>query len=158
MSDSSSQAGARGQARVGATADPFRSYNFLLQIQDVAEARFTECRGLGMRIAPIRYRESGAGQIVRMLPGPVEYSEVTLRFGLTRSVDLWNWLLTAARGQVNRRHVSVVMLDSDGAREAIRWNLINAWPSEWSGAPLDALGREAAIEELRLAFDSLERA
>ena len=58
---------------------------------------------------------------------------------------------------MQRRHVSVVMLDPDGAREAFRWNLINAWPCEWRGAPLDALGREAAIEEMHLAYDSLDR-
>lgn len=149
------QAGA--QARAGAPLDPYRNYNFLLQIQDIAEARFTECVGLGMRITPIRYRESGAGQIVRALPGPVEYAEVTLRYGLTNSIDLWNWLTSAVRGTVQRRHVSVVMLDADGARQTLRWNLLNAWPCQWSGAPLDAMGREAAIEELRLAFDSLER-
>lgn len=145
------------QARVGAPVDPYRNYNFLLQIQDVAEARFTECLGLGVRIQPIRYRESGAGQIVRALPGPVDYAEVTLRYGLTSSIDLWNWMLAAARGTVQRRHVSVIMLDSDGAREGMRWNLLNAWPCEWRGAALDALGREAAIEELHLAFDSLDR-
>lgn len=145
------------QARVGSAVDPYRNYNFLLQIQDVAEAKFTECLGLGMRIHPIRYRESGAGQVVRMLPGPVEYAEVTLRYGLTSSIDLWNWLLQAAQGTVQRRHVSVIMLDTDGVREAVRWNLINAWPCQWSGAALDALGREAAIEELHLAFDSLDR-
>ena len=144
-------------AKVGVTIDPYRNYNFLLQVQDIAEARFTECSGLGMRIHPIHYRESGAGQIVRAIPGPVEYAEVTLRYGLTNSLDLWNWLLLAVKGTVQRRHVSVVMLDPDGAREALRWNLINCWPCEWRGAVLDALGREAAIEELHLAYDSLDR-
>jgi phage tail-like protein len=143
--------------KVGAPVDPFRNYNFLLQIQDIAEARFVECSGLGMRVHPIRYRESGAAQIVRALPGPVEYGEVTLRYGLTTSLDLWNWLLAAAQGNLQRRHVSVVMLDTDGSREAMRWNLINAWPCEWRGAVLDALGREAAIEEMHLAYDSLDR-
>jgi phage tail-like protein len=145
------------QPKVGAPIDPYRNYNFLLQVQDVSEARFVECSGLGMRVHPIRYRESGTGQIVRALPGPVEYAEVTLRYGLTNSLDLWNWLLAAARGTVQRRHVSIVMLDSDGTREAFRWNLIHAWPCEWRGAPLDALAREAAIEEMHLAYDSLDR-
>src|SRR5689334_18730985 len=107
MPDQQPDAGAQNKARVGAPVDPYRNYNFLLTIQDVAEARFTECHGLGMRIHPIRYRESGAGQIVRALPGPVEYAEVTLRYGLTASMDLWNWLLQGARGTVQRRHVSV---------------------------------------------------
>jgi phage tail-like protein len=143
--------------KIGTAVDPYRNYNFLLSIQDIAEARFVECTGLGMRVHPIRYRESGTAQIVRALPGPVEYGEVTLRYGLTNSLDLWNWLLAAVRGTVLRRHVSVTMLDPDGSREAFRWNLINAWPCEWRGAPLDALGREAAIEEMHLAYDSLDR-
>lgn len=149
--------GGQAQARVGAPVDPYRNYNFLLQIQDVAEARFTECTGMGMRIHPIRYRESGAGQIVRALPGPVEYAEVTLRYGLTNSVDLWNWLMAAARGVVQRRHVSVVMLDTDGVRQAIRWNFYDSWPCEWSGTDFASMGREAAIEELRLAYNSMDR-
>lgn len=144
-------------AEAGAVVDPYRNYNFLLQIQDASEARFTECVGLGIRIKPIRYRESGSAQVVRALPGPVEYSDVTLRYGLTDSMDLWNWMLTAAQGKVKRRHVSIIMLDADGAREAMRWNLINAWPCEWRGAPLDTLGQEAAIEEMKLAFDTLDR-
>jgi len=37
-----------------------------------------------------------------------------------------------------------------------RWNLIGAWPCEWSGAPLDALGKELAIESLSLAYDQLK--
>lgn len=145
------------QSRVGAPTDPYRNYHFLLAIQDVSEARFTECVGLGMRIQPIRYRESGAGQIVRALPGPVDYAEVTLRYGLTNSTELWNWMNAAATGRPLRRHVSIVLLESDGAREAMRWNLINAWPCQWRGAVLDAMGRDVAIEELSLAFDSLDR-
>ena len=150
-------AAAKPAAKVGVTVDPYRNYNFLLQVQDIAEARFTECTGLGMRVHPVRYRESGSGQIVRALPGPVEYGEVTLRYGLTNSLDLWNWLLLAAKGTVQRRHVSIVMLDADGSREAFRWNLINAWPCEARCAPLDALGREVAIEEMHLAYDSFDR-
>ena len=38
---------------------------------------------------------------------------------------------------------------------SLRWDLINAWPSEWRGAPLDALGREVAIESLTLVFETL---
>ncbi len=39
----------------------------------------------------------------------------------------------------------------------LRWNLINAWPQEWYGAPLDAMSRELAIETLVLAHEGLQR-
>lgn len=139
-------------------ADPYRNFNFTLQIQGIEKAFFTECLGLGVRVHPIRYRESGAGQIVRALTGPVEYAELVLRYGVTTSTDMWQWLVQSMRGTAQRRNVSVIMLQEDGATEGDRWNLTNAWPCEWRGAALDAMGREAAIEELRLVFDQLERA
>ena len=61
------------------------------------------------------------------------------------------------RGTVQRRNVSIVVLAQDGVTEAVRFNLLNAWPSAWSGAPLDALSNEAAIEELTLVYETLER-
>ena len=42
--------------------------------------------------ARIAYREAGNNQAVRRIPGRVEYSDVVLRYGLTDSLDLWNWL------------------------------------------------------------------
>ena len=152
-----------GAATGGAAATPlaasemYRNYNFLLRL-DATEIRFTECLGLGMRIEPIRYRESGAGSIVRALPGPVAYSEVVLRYGLANAPDLWNWLKAAADGTVQRRSVTISQLGNDGQAAQVNWNLFGAWPCQWSGVPFDALGRDAAIEELRLAYDRMERA
>lgn len=138
-------------------SEMYRNYNFLLRVE-AAEIRFTECIGLGMRIEPIRYRESGARSIVRALPGPVAYSEVILRYGVTDSLELWTWLKNTAEGNVQRKRVTIVQLANDASSQKINWNLFEAWPCQWSGVPFDSLGREAAIEEVRLAFDRLERA
>lgn len=137
---------------------PYRSYNFKLNIQGVTEGHFTECNGLGVRVDVIRYREAGNDQQVRCLPGPVNYSDVTLRYGLTDSRELWDWLMTAVDGRVERKNISILMLDTEGVNEVMRWNLINAWPSEWRGTMLDAMSREAAIESLTLVFESIDRA
>jgi phage tail-like protein len=145
-------------ARTSQSRDPYRAYNFKLEIQGVSQGHFTECTGLGIKIGDIKYREGGTSQTVLRLPGPVDYGDVTLRYGLTSTTELWNWFKTALAGKVERRNVSVVMLDSDGVTEVLRWNLVNAWPSQWRGAPLDALGNEAAIETLTLVFESLDRA
>ena len=138
--------------------DPYRSYNFKLDIAGVTEGHFTECSGLGVKVTPIEYREGGNNQVVRHIPGPVEYAAVTLSYGLTASRDLWDWMLTAVQGRVERKNVSILMLDSEGSNEVLRWNLNDAWPSEWKGAPLDARSREIAIESLTLVFDTMDRA
>jgi phage tail-like protein len=141
----------------GQYIDPYRAYNFKLLVDQVAQGHFTECQGLSIKVDAIAYREGGNSQVVRYLPGRVTYSEVTLAYGVTGTADLWKWFMSAVKGKVDRRSVSIVMLDNDGQTELVRWNLIRAWPCSWHGAPLDALGKEAAIEKLVLRFEELER-
>lgn len=145
------------EGQAGTYTDPYAAYNFRLDIQGVDEARFTECSGIGVRVRALRYREGGRNASIHRLPGRVEYSDVTLRYGLTSSRALWDWFMKAAEGKVQRKNVSIVLLQRDGMTETIRWNLERAWPSEWTGAPLDAMGHEVAIESLTLVYESLER-
>jgi phage tail-like protein len=58
---------------------------------------------------------------------------------------------------VIRKHISILVVDNDGFSELVRWDLFNAWPASWRGAPLDAQSREVAIESLTIVCDSLAR-
>lgn len=145
-------------AQPGVFVDPYRAYNFKLMIQGVTEGHFTECSGLGIKVQVIKYREGGTNQVIHCIPGPVEYADITLRFGLTASRDLWEWLMTAVQGKVDRKNVSILLLDSDGVAEVMRWDLVNAWIAEWRGSVLNAMQREVAIESLTLVFETLQRA
>lgn len=144
-------------AELGSFVEPYRAYQFKLVINGVTEGHFTECSGLAVRVNTIKYREAGQSQIVHSLPGPVEYADVTLRYGVTASRELWDWLQRSMAGQAERRNVSIVLLDTSGVDEVMRWNLINAWPNQWQGAALDTMERTVAIESLTLTFDQLER-
>lgn len=151
-------ANSTSNAAAAGWVDPFRNYNFKLSIMGVTEGHFTECTNIGVQVEAIKYREGGVSQLVHRLPGRVEYADITLRYGVTRSAELWQWFLTAVQGRVERRNVSVILMDTDGATEVQRWDLINAWPSAWRGSPLDAMGNEVAIESITLVFESLQRA
>jgi phage tail-like protein len=144
-------------AMIGNRTDPYRAYNFKLEIMGVTEGHFTECSGIGVKVHAISYREGGTSQVVRRLPGPVEYGDITLRYGLTQSQQLWDWFLGGVKGEVARKNVSIVLVDNDGATEVMRWNLVDCWPTEWRGALLNAMSREVAIESITLVFESLER-
>src|SRR5258705_8396865 len=118
---------AQPSAQPGNTVDPFRAYNFKLLINNVTNGHFTEVSGFGVKVERISSREAGNNSIVRAIPGRVTYPSVTLRFGLTSSPDLWDWLMAAVEGKVSRRNASIVMLDASGVAEVLRWNLVNAW-------------------------------
>jgi len=118
-------------------------------------AHFISVSGVGVKVETIPYREGGAGSVTHYLPGPTRYGEITLTQGMTQSKEVWDWITHAVNGEPDRRHVSILLLDNDGRTEVVRWNLENAWASEWRLHPLDAGAREVAIATLTLVFDSL---
>lgn len=136
----------------------YRSYNFVLDIQNVTVGYFTEVSGLSVSVEAISYREGGGAQAVRKLPGRVEYGDVTLKWGMSESTELWTWLMNVAAGNVERKEVSIILLKPDGQQENARWNLHSTWPRAWRGARLDALGHEVAYETLTLVHEGIERA
>ena len=142
----------------GTYVDPYRAFNFKIEIQGVTEGHFTEVCGLGAKVTPISYREAGNSQVVHYLPGRVEYSAITLRYGVTRSKDLFEWFKTGVKGQLQRKNLSIVMVDGDGTTEVMRWNVVNAWVTEWLGSVLNANSQEVAIESVTMVCESLDRA
>jgi phage tail-like protein len=144
-------------AQPGGQLEMFRGYNFNLLIDGINAGHFLFCSELQVKVAALRYREAGAGPVVRRLPGPVSHADVTLRCGFTQSPELWTWFLASMSGLPQRKNVSILMLDVDGVTERLRWNLNECWPSEWKVHPLDALGQEIAIASLTMVYESLTR-
>src|SRR6266545_1147757 len=141
----------------GERRDPYRSYNFLVEIDGITRAGFRECSGLDSTQTPIEYREGDEKQItVRKLPGMVTYSNITLGRGVTDDDELWRWRQTAMTGQVDRKNGSIVLLDDTGA-EKMRWNFREGWQTRWSGPSFNATGSEIAIEQLEIAHEGLTR-
>jgi phage tail-like protein len=136
--------------------DPLKNYSFLVEIDGIASAAFKSVSGLAAEAEVIEYREgSDPLSSSRKLPGRVRYPIVTLTRGLTTSLDLWNWWRTVAEGRIERRNVSIVLLD-DSRSPALRWRLHRAWIARIEGPGLHARGNEVAIESVELAHEGLE--
>nr|MDJ0835194.1 phage tail protein [Acidobacteriota bacterium] len=60
-------------------------------------------------------------------------------------------------GDVDRKAtVSIIVNDEKGA-EAVRWNLLEAWPNKWTGPDLKATGgTELAIESIEFVCEAVE--
>lgn len=142
---------------VGERRDPYRVYNFLVELDGITRAGFRECSGLETSNDPIEYREGIDGRGSRQLPGLTRYTNITLRWGTTDDAELWQWRERAAQGVVERKNGSIVLLDDTGA-EKVRWNFREAWPSRWTGPSFNATGNEVAIEALELVHEGLTKA
>jgi len=139
-------------ATPGTFVDPYRKFNFKLIILGITEAHFTQCSGIEIRVDPISYSEGGSS-VVHQIPGKPHYEPVTLSYGFTESKDLWKWVMSAVKQPVQRKNVQILILDVDGMTEKARFTLFNAWPSQWSGAALNAMCSEVIINKISFSYE-----
>ena len=144
-------------AQTGQRVDPYRSFNFLVELDGIAQASFTDCTGLGSTTETIETREGGDNTTVRKLPGKTSYTDITLKWGLTDSRELWDWRQQLVDGTVVRKNGSIVVFDLTNHNEVARWNFVNAWPSRWEGPAFNAKGTDIAIDTLVLAHEGITR-
>ena|SRR6266545_1741622 len=137
--------------------DPYRGFNFLVELDGITNAGFQECGGLDVSTDPIDYRDGSDPLHVRKLPGLNKFSAITLKRGLTDSKDLWDWRNTVIEGRTERKNGSIVLLDEKG-QEKLRWNFVNAWPSKWTGPAFNSTGNSVAIESLELTHEEIKKA
>lgn len=141
----------------GDRKDPYRVYNFVVEIDGIARAAFRECSGLDTSNDPIDYREGTDGRGVRKLPGLTKSSNISLKWGTTDDASLWEWRKTVMDGVVERKNGSIVLLDDTGS-EKVRWNFRDGWPTKWTGPSFNATGNEVAIETLEIVHEGLVKA
>lgn len=139
-----------------ARIDPFMNFNFLVEIDGIAQAGFSECTGLRLEVDVIEYREGGELSSVRKLPGRSRVGDITLKRGITTSNELQAWLESTLNGLPNRKDGVIVLLD-DQRKPVVRWKFFNAFPRKWEGPHLDAKGTDVAIETLTLCCEGLVR-
>jgi phage tail-like protein len=135
--------------------DPYLVENFLVEIQGITAASFTEVSGLEASIEVIDYRNGDSKlDSVQKLPGLSKVSNITLKRGMVQDLSLWNWMQAGLNGAVQRTNVSIILLDR-ADNPLWRWNLTNAWPVRWSGPVLKAESGDVAIETLEICYESL---
>lgn len=141
----------------GARVDPYVNFNFLVELDGIIQAGFRECSGLESTTEVIDHRQGGDNTTVYKLPGKTSYSDITLKWGLTDSRELYDWRRSVISGQVQRKSGSIVVYDLAHQLEVVRWNFVSAWPTKWEGPTLNAIGNEVAVESLVLAHEGITR-
>jgi phage tail-like protein len=138
------------------TPDPFKGFRFRVEIQGIQQMGFSECSSIGSHIEVVEYREGGDVASVRKLPGKISYPDITLKWGMTQSQEIYEWHREAVNGNIKRVHGSVVQLDDTG-KEQLRWDFFNAWPSKWDGPAFNAKGNDVSIETLTLTCERIDK-
>lgn len=134
--------------------NPYTQFNYLIEIDDITVAGFSEVSGLTTEQDVIEYREGSDTQTVHKIPGLRKYSNITLKRGFTQNTELWEWRKTTIDGLTERKSGAIILQD-EAQEEALRWEFQEGWVAKWEGPTLNATANEAAIESLEIAVEDL---
>lgn len=153
--------------------DPVLGCNFQLSLTDAAAgtgkllttvalsplvanplAGFAECSGLEMTLETEDFMEGGLNGTVLKFPKRVKYGEITLKRGLTKRTELFDWCAGFAQG-VGKRKDGVITLRDAQHRPYMVWSFRRGLPVKWSGPSLNAQQSGVAMESLTIAHEGL---
>jgi len=140
--------------------DPLRNFRYRLEIDQIAQASFSEVAIGETTIDAVDYREGTDPPHVRKLSGLTKYGTITLKWGVTvgaSALDLFKWHKAVSAGEPDqRKQVAIVVQDESGADKA-RFVVSEAWPTKYDPSDLNAKGNEVFIEVLELTNEGIER-
>jgi len=139
--------------------DPLVGFHFAIDLGGVIQGFFTECSGIGSEHEVIEHKVTSNGkEIIMKIPGRLKWENITLKRGITSSMDIWKWRKDVEDGKVDsaRRDGSILMFDQN-LKEVARWNFLRAWPVKVTGPQPKSDSNEIGLEELTIAHEYIER-
>jgi phage tail-like protein len=138
--------------------DPIRNFRFRVEIDGLQAAGFSEVLIGATTTDVIDYREGTDPPHVRKLSGLTKYGNITLKSGVTSSLELYNWHRQVVSGElVNARKQVVITVADESGNDQARFVVSEAWPVKYDPSDLNAKGSEVFIELLELANEGIER-
>lgn len=134
------------------------SYNFVVEIDGLLVAGFSEVTGLQSETEYEEIAEGGVNEYYHRLPKRTKLSPITLRRGISPPSavwDLWGWYSDVVKGKVKRKNGSIILYDHYGLH-VCRWNFFDAFPTKWVGPDLDASKSDVAIESIEIVHNGLK--
>jgi phage tail-like protein len=133
--------------------DPFRAFNFRVEIDGLTVGSFSECSGLTADGDSVDYREGTDVPLhVRKLVGLRKSTAIELKRGYTTNSELWRWYENISNGINDRRDGTIVLMDEQ-RRDVMRWNFENGWINKIDGPSFKAAGNEVAIESVQIIHE-----
>jgi len=143
-------------AQSATRVDPFRSFNFRLEIDNTTVAAFSEVSGLAAEGDTVDYREgTDKPNNVRKLAGLRKYGVITLKRGYTKDTTLWDWYAAVATGCATARRNGSIVLCDETQTDVLAFNFTNALLNKVEGPHMMASGNEVAIESAEIVPETL---
>lgn len=143
-----------------ARQDPLRKFRFRLEIDSIEQGAFSEVTIGDLASDPIEYREGDEIPTVRKLSGLTKYANVTLKWGVTDSVELAEWHQQIVGGATlleEIRKTVVIRIQDEAGDDKAAFEVTRAWPCKYDPTDLNGTGNEVAIDTLELCNEGIRR-
>ena len=142
----------------GERKDPYRNFKFRVEIEGIQVAGFADATIPDSTTKSVDYREGTDLPHQRKLSGLTEYASITLKKGITDSMDLYNWKKQVEdTGAINaRKSISLILVDEEGNDKA-QWNILEAWPTKYDPSDFSAKANDVVIETLEIVHEGVTR-
>ena len=94
---------------------PYTKFRYRLEIDGIDAGGFSEVTGFDSSIDVVEYREGDMVPTPMKVQGLRKYGNVTLKWGLTSSTVLYDWLTEGIDGPVSRKTVTITSIDESAA-------------------------------------------
>jgi phage tail-like protein len=138
-----------------ARVDPYRSFRFRVEFDQVQHGGFVRAKGLVRETKVDSYREGGVNDFEHKFANVTTFGPLVLEHGLADDY-LWKWHEDVIQGQIKRRTVTLSLHDETDA-EVWRWVFEAAFPTKWSGSDLDAGTAQVLVESVELTHHGFKR-
>lgn len=168
LGTSAAQAGMSKLGIGSSTPDDPKNYGLLMRFKVVVNAvkelgDWSVCSGLGVNFKHETYNEGGVYEYPRLLPGTMEYTDVTLERPIDaasfKTVQDWltdvrnKWIYGDAT-KYKGDSVTITLYGTAGNGRKLDkvadWTLLNALPMSWTGPSMNAETNKVATEKLVL--------
>ena|SRR5512143_2888961 len=140
--------------------DPLIGFSFALDVQGTLTGFFTEISGLGSETEIVEHKitDPQGRDLIQKIPGRLKFTDVTLKRGITKLKDIWDWRKMVEDGNIvgARKNATVTMYDQS-LNAVARWNLTNAWPTKVSGPTFNSDSNAFGVEEVSVTFEFMVR-
>jgi phage tail-like protein len=95
---------------------------------------------------------------IMKVPGGMKWSNIELKRGVDIDKGLWEWRYQVETGgpDAARTDCTLELCDYDGSPIAT-YTVLQAWPSKYTGAALNAGANEIAVEAVTLCHEGFKR-
>lgn len=142
-------------------ADPYGGFLFKVQISSGGSGGTvvgcSEVSGLVFEMEVETLKVGGLNRGDVQLPGSAKApSRLVLKRGLADKSVFWKWYLAVADSRIERRTITVSMMNPKGAVTEQVWSFKDACPVKWTGPDLRAASSAVGFEAIELIHKGLQ--